>query len=61
VAFAVDEALIFRTGICPRGPLGLVIWIDNQYAAWKPDGRVSMGALAHPQAQLEIEALEIIQ
>ncbi len=61
VAFAVDDAPIFRTGILPRGPLGLVIWIDNQYAAWKPSGRVRLGALAHPAAQLEIEALEIIQ
>lgn len=61
IEFAVDGGTIFRGGIHPRGPLGIVIWIDNQYAAWKPDGQVAMGTLANLAARLEIEALEINQ
>jgi hypothetical protein len=42
------------------GPLGLVIWIDNQYAAWRPDGTLRMGVLANPHpAWMEISELEV--
>ncbi len=53
--FWVDGRMLFETGIAPRGPLGLVIWIDNQYAAFPPDGRVRSGTLAGPEAWLEVE------
>jgi len=55
VLFFVDNAEILRTPLVPRGPLGLVLWIDNQYAAWRPDGRLGYGTLANPAAWLEIE------
>jgi hypothetical protein len=55
ILFFVDNAEILRTPIAPRGPLGLVLWIDNQYAAWRPDGRLGYGTLANPAAWLEIE------
>ena len=55
VAFLVDGAEILRTPLAPRGPLGLVIWIDNQYATWRPDGRLGYGTLENPAAWLEIE------
>jgi hypothetical protein len=55
VAFRVDETLVLETDISPRGPLGLVIWIDNQFAAWTPDGQLRAGALANPVAWLEIK------
>ena len=55
VLFFVDGAEILRTPLAPRGPLGLVLWIDNQYAAWRPDGRLGYGTLANPAAWLEIE------
>jgi hypothetical protein len=55
VIFLVDGAEIFRTPLAPRGPLGLVLWIDNQYAAWRPDGRLGYGTLANPAAWLEFE------
>jgi hypothetical protein len=45
VRFQVDDRLVFQTGMAPRGPLGLVIWIDNQYAAFPPDGRLRYGTL----------------
>ena len=55
VFFAVDGAEILRTPLAPHGPLGLVLWIDNQYAAWRPDGRLGYGTVANPAAWLEIE------
>lgn len=51
VTFWVDGALVLRTGCAPRGPMGFVAWIDNQYAIVTPRGRVGWGLLdvAAPQ------------
>jgi hypothetical protein len=50
----------FITRISPKVPMGLVIWIDNQYAAFQPDGRFSYGTLENIQPSwLEIEAFSI--
>jgi hypothetical protein len=60
VTFGVDGQVIQATPVAPCGPLGLVIWIDNQYAALPPTGGLRFGTLANPQpAWLEIEGLEI--
>ncbi|HJS20641.1 MAG TPA: hypothetical protein VJ785_17980, partial [Anaerolineales bacterium] len=32
IAFEVDDAIVFESSVSPNPPLGLVIWIDNQYA-----------------------------
>jgi len=53
--FAVDGRKMLETKVVPRGRLGLVLWIDNQYAAFSPDGRLRSGALPNPQAWLELE------
>lgn len=45
VSFRVDDATVFETAVSPRGPLGLVLWVDNQYAAFPPDGRLRVGCL----------------
>ena len=58
--FLVDETLLLQTDIVPAGPLGLVIWIDNQYAAWGPDGRLRYGLLAGGESWLELRELEIL-
>ncbi|MBI2757903.1 MAG: hypothetical protein HYX49_04410 [Chloroflexi bacterium] len=58
-AFWVDEALVLESPVSPRPPLGLVIWIDNQFAAFRPDGKISFGVLAGREERLEIEGLEI--
>jgi len=59
VIFTVDGQT-FESGISPKGPLGLVIWVDNQYAAFFPDGKLAYGTLANPQpAWLEIEDLHL--
>lgn len=58
--FSVDGQITGETSYSPRGPLGLVIWIDNQYAAWQPDGRLAFGLLPTPEAAwLQIEDLRI--
>ncbi len=58
--FYANETLVHETGISPAGPLGLVIWIDNQFAAFRPDGRWKFGTLENfTPAWMEVEALEI--
>lgn len=52
--FTVDDETCFTTAVAPRGPLGLVLWIDNQYAAFPPDGRLRFGTLANEPAWLEL-------
>ena len=58
--FEVDGKTILQTPISPHPPLGLVLWIDNQYAAWRPDGSVGYGTLENPQAWLEISDLDML-
>lgn len=57
--FNVDGTEILSTACSPHPPLGLVIWIDNQYAAWTRDGRYTYGTLENPAAWLEIANLTI--
>ena len=60
VEYFVDGAPVFETAVSPQGPLGLVIWIDNQFAAFTPTGKVSAGTLENPlPAWMEIADLEI--
>jgi hypothetical protein len=59
VSFEVDEARVFESSVSPNPPLGLVIWIDNQYAAFTPKGKIGFGVLANSEpAWLEIKGLE---
>ena len=59
--FYVDGKPVLNTTVVPDGPLGLVMWVDNQYAAITPDGRLGYGTLLNPQpAWIEIEDLSII-
>jgi hypothetical protein len=62
VEFRVNDELIFQTSVAPAGPLGLVIWIDNQYAAVLPAGRLHYGFLATTDlAWIEISQLSVVQ
>lgn len=59
-AFWVDGTLVLETPVSPRPPLGLVIWIDNQFAAWRPDGKIGFGLVESAEpAWLEIKDLEL--
>ena len=56
VTFGVDGQVAFQTSCSPGGRLGLVIWIDNQFAAFPPDGRLRSGTLpAAQESWLEIQ------
>jgi hypothetical protein len=57
VVWYVDEAEVFESPLGPNPPLGLVIWIDNQYAAFTPAGKISFGVLEGNEEWLEIEDL----
>jgi hypothetical protein len=58
--FTVDGAPIFTAPHCPPGPLGLVLWIDNQYAAFPPNGQIRAGTSPSPTpAWLEMEEISI--
>lgn len=60
VRFLVDGEPCWETAIVPRPPLGLVLWIDNQYAAFPPTGRLRTGSLPNPEsAWLELADVEV--
>ena len=59
VQFRIDEETRFATDVAPRGPLGLVLWIDNQYMAFPPDGRLRFGSLANPRARLILDSVRV--
>ena len=60
VSFEVDELKVFESPVSPKSPLGLVIWIDNQYAAFTPEGKLGFGILENPEpAWLDIKDIEM--
>jgi len=59
VAWYLDEVQVSESPVSPNPPLGLVIWIDNQFAAFKPDGKIGFGVLESGEEWLEIEDLVI--
>ena len=60
VVCEVDNVRVLETSVSPRPPLGMVIWIDNQFAAYTPEGKIGFGVLSNPEpAWIEISDLEI--
>ncbi|HKG53230.1 MAG TPA: hypothetical protein VKB04_03140 [Anaerolineales bacterium] len=60
VSFEVDNVQVFESNVSPNPPLGLVIWIDNQYAAFTPEGKIGFGVLENPEpVWLEIKDIEL--
>lgn len=58
--FLVDGRLIHQTPFSPRGPLGFVCWIDNQYLVATSNGRFRWGTLPVKSPQfLEVDNLHI--
>ncbi|TDA67111.1 MAG: hypothetical protein D9V45_02855 [Chloroflexi bacterium] len=58
--FQVDGQSVMESSLAPRCRLGLVIWIDNQFAAFKPDGTLKYGVQENPTpAWLEVADLNI--
>lgn len=60
VHFFVDGQIVLECHKPPRGPLGFVMWLDNQYMVATPWGRFNYGLLDEPGRQwLEVSSLEI--
>ncbi len=57
--FLLDGKIVQETHLTPRGPLGLVLWLDNQYAAWHPDGSLKYGTLETGPRWVEIRKLAV--
>jgi len=59
VIFQVDGQNVLKTSVVPKSNLGLVIWLDNQYMALSPDGRIGYGMHANPEpAWIEVRNIE---
>jgi len=60
VVFQMDGQSLKEMSVSPNGPLGLVVWVDNQFARWTPDGRLGYGILQNKEASwIEMEGLEL--
>jgi hypothetical protein len=58
--FLVDGQPVLDAPTAPAGPLGLVLWLDNQYLVAQPWGRLRHGLLDAPGRQyLEIASIEV--
>jgi hypothetical protein len=58
--FSVDGKIMLDCQTAPRGPLGFVIWLDNQYMAVTPWGSFKYGLLDAPGQQwMEVSKIEI--
>lgn len=57
--FSVDGALVLTVPDPPRGPLGFVAWVDNQYAVATPRGDFGFGTLASGSEWLDLDLLRI--
>ena len=58
--FLVDEVEVLLTPVSPRAPLGLILWVDNQYAAFPPSGKLRMGTLPNPEPfWMEVEGVRV--
>jgi hypothetical protein len=59
--FTVDGETVLKTPYSPRGPLGIVCWLDNQYMVATPHGRFRWGTLVTDVQQwLEISELQMM-
>jgi hypothetical protein len=61
VRLSLDGAVMLHTPVAPPGPMSLVMWVDNQYAALPPKGGVRYGTLPNPEpAWMEISNFELL-
>ncbi len=57
--FAVDGTTLLETERVPRGPLGFVAWLDNQYMIATPRGRFAWGLLPTADQWLDLAEITI--
>jgi hypothetical protein len=59
-SFYVDGEPVLEGAPSPQGPLGFVMWLDNQYMVATPQGRFRWGLLGVPDRQwMEVDSLVI--
>ena len=60
VRFLLDGHQVLETAVVPRPPLGIVIWMDNQFAAFHPGGQIAWGFEGSDGAgSLEVSDLQL--
>jgi hypothetical protein len=62
--FSVDNRVVHEAPVAPRGPLGFIAWIDNQYAIVTPQGHFEFGLIPVEREQslsLEYVAIETVK
>jgi hypothetical protein len=59
VTFRVDGEECFHTRYAPRGSLGAVVWMDNQFMVATPQGRFEHGTLPVPEQWMELDCIDI--
>jgi hypothetical protein len=58
--FRVDDVVIHETSILPSGPLGFVLWIDNQFAIANPTKGFRFGTnRTHDDEWMEVRILQL--
>jgi hypothetical protein len=58
--FAIDGLVVHEANNVPRGPLGFIAWMDNQYAIVTPQGQFGFGRVRVEQEQsLTLEHVRI--
>ncbi len=61
VSWSIDGQVVFESEKAPRGPLGLVIWLDNQFMVATPRGGLRHGFVGWSgERALEIERATIV-
>ena len=59
-SFSVDGRVVLEHAPSPAGPLGFVLWLDNQYAVVTPWGKLRYGLLETSGRQwMEIDEITI--
>lgn len=62
VRFLIDSEPVFETDVAPRGPLGLVIWLDNQSMIVSPTGQIRSGLVSSDSVEvMEVRRLSVGQ
>jgi hypothetical protein len=57
--FAIDGATVLETDRSPRGPLGFVAWVDNQWAVATPQGRFGWGLTSAGTQWMDLRLVRI--
>jgi hypothetical protein len=58
--FSVDGEILLQDAPSPGGPLGFVMWLDNQYMVVTPHGRLGWGLLETSGRQwMQVDQIEV--